>query len=284
MINYYNKYNKYKNKYNKLFYGAGHGIMKSYNIEIRSLDGETINLTINSIDELINILNENIIIQKNKGYQLLYNNRIIIKNNNIINNFNLFDCDNDIIFDIVYIGLESVYTFLYDKIEHYKDYEHEDDDYVRYLNIPAQLVIFKSIIETFLEFELKRNVLYYESNGYPKLNIYDYLYDYEYNEDEDNDQYLTIKYKNEIYKHIAYIDLTYHEYYFSINLIDKYKNSYEIILDKQVYENILRYIIYIKQNIITQTNTDDTTLIKLYIDTISEIYRLFNLENIYLLY
>lgn len=64
MINYYNKYNKYKNKYNKLFYGAGHGIMKSYNIEIRSLDGETINLTINSIDELINILNENIIIQK----------------------------------------------------------------------------------------------------------------------------------------------------------------------------------------------------------------------------
>lgn len=131
---------------------------------------------------------------------------------------------------------------------------------------------------------MKRNVLYYESNGYPKLNIYDYLYDYEYNEDEDNDQYLTIKYKNEIYKHIAYIDLTYHEYYFSINLIDKYKNSYEIILDKQVYENILRYIIYIKQNIITQTNTDDTTLIKLYIDTISEIYRLFNLENIYLLY
>ena len=27
MINYYNKYIKYKNKYIKLFYGAGHGIM-----------------------------------------------------------------------------------------------------------------------------------------------------------------------------------------------------------------------------------------------------------------
>ena len=133
--------------------------------------------------------------------------------------------------------------------------------------------MFKSIIETFLEFELKRNVLYYESNGYPKLNIY------KYNEDED--QNLTIKYKNEINKNIAYIDLT---YYLSIILIDKYGNDYEIILDRQVYEYILRYIIYIKQNIITQTNTDDTTLIKLYIDTISEIYRLFNLENIYLLY
>ena len=173
---------------------------------------EKLKLTINSIDELINMLNENIIIQKNKGYKLLYNNRIIIKNNNIINNFNLFDCDNDIIFDIVYIKLESLYTFLYDKIEHYKDYEHEDDDYIRYLNIPAQLEIFKSIIETFLEFELKRNVLYYESNGYPKLNIYDY----EYNEDE----------YNEIYKHITYIYLIYHEYYFSIKLIDKYGNDY----------------------------------------------------------
>ena len=116
---------------------------------------------------------------------------------------------------------------------------------------------------------MKRNVLYYESNGYPKLNIYDYLYDYEY---------------NDVYKHITYIDLIYHEYYFSIKLIDKYGNDYEIILDKQVYDNILRYIIHIKQNIITQTNIDDTTLIKLYIDTISEIYKLINLENIYLLY
>ena len=40
---------------------------------------EKLKLTINSIDELINMLNENIIIQKNNGYKLLYNNRIIIK-------------------------------------------------------------------------------------------------------------------------------------------------------------------------------------------------------------